>query len=293
MDSTTRKLGILCLGALAAAITACASPGATQCEATGVLCPAGMHCAAAQPICLSDQNLCGNAHLDPGEVCDDGNTLDGDGCSANCKSDETCGNGILDTAAGEVCDDSNVKNGDGCSHDCKSHETCGNGILDEAKGEVCDDGNQVDGDGCSANCRSDERCGNGLVDRVRGEVCDPPGVDGCQPGCMSTDMCGNGIVDPGEECDHGIDHSLPKFNCDNCDCRSDCVINRCGDGFANTTIDPTVGKAREECDAAAMVGVGDRTTKPTEGTTCNIDCTAARCGDGKVNPLNTASPATA
>jgi cysteine-rich repeat protein len=298
MDSMTRQFGLLCLAALAAAIAACASNSASQCEATGVLCPAGTHCAAAQPICLSDQNLCGNAHVDPGEICDDGNTLDGDGCSHDCKSDETCGNGILDTAAGEVCDDHNTRDGDGCSHDCKSLETCGNGILDIAAGEVCDDGNQVDGDGCSANCRSDERCGNGIVDHVRGEVCDPPGVDGCQPGCMSSGICGNGILDPGEECDNGIDHSLPRFNCDNCDCRSDCVVNRCGDGFAATTPDRTNNntKAREECDAAHPVDnppKGDRSTTPTESPTCNIDCTAARCGDGKVNPQNTASPATA
>src|SRR5689334_4158973 len=117
MGSTMRILSVLCLGALAVVISACASSGASQCEATGILCPAGTHCAAAQPICLSDQNLCGNAHPDSGEVCDDGNTLDGDGCSANCKSDETCGNGTLDTAAGEVCDDGNQRDGDGCSDD--------------------------------------------------------------------------------------------------------------------------------------------------------------------------------
>ena len=30
------------------------------------------------------------------EVCDDGNTVSGDGCSKNCLSEETCRNGILD-----------------------------------------------------------------------------------------------------------------------------------------------------------------------------------------------------
>src|SRR3954470_14430105 len=105
MDSMTRQLRILCLAALAAAIPACATNNVSQCDATGVLCPAGTHCAAAEAICISDLNLCGNAHPDPGEVCDDGNTKDGDGCSADCKSDETCGNGRVDTTVGEVCDE--------------------------------------------------------------------------------------------------------------------------------------------------------------------------------------------
>lgn len=48
---------------------------------------------------------CGNNVADPGEACDDGNAVGGDGCSANCLSDESCGNGILDAAVGEACDD--------------------------------------------------------------------------------------------------------------------------------------------------------------------------------------------
>jgi cysteine-rich repeat protein len=53
-----------------------------------------------------------------GEACDDGNNLDGDGCSANCLSDETCGNGVVDLVRGEECDDGNAENGDGCSDAC-------------------------------------------------------------------------------------------------------------------------------------------------------------------------------
>jgi len=41
--------------------------------------------------------------------------------------------------------------GDGCSADCRSLEVCGNAILDP--GEQCDDGNVRNGDGCSASCR--------------------------------------------------------------------------------------------------------------------------------------------
>src|ERR1041385_4012846 len=76
--------------------------------------------------------------VDAGPVCDDGNTVGGDGCSADCTSDETCGNGLMDP--GEQCDDGNTIACDGCSADCTSDETCGNGVLDEGKGETCDDG---------------------------------------------------------------------------------------------------------------------------------------------------------
>ena len=98
--------------------------------------------------------ICGNARIDPGEVCDDGNTVDGDGCSHDCKSNETCGNRIADVEIGEVCDDGNTVDGDGCSANCKSNETCGNGIVDRAIGEQCDDGlrNGTNGDLCKIDC---------------------------------------------------------------------------------------------------------------------------------------------
>ena len=48
---------------------------------------------------------CGDATVDPGEVCDDGNRVDGDGCSAFCSSLETCGNGVRDGGAGDATTD--------------------------------------------------------------------------------------------------------------------------------------------------------------------------------------------
>jgi cysteine-rich repeat protein len=61
-----------------------------------------------------------------------------------------CGDGIVDTALGEVCDDGNSVFGDGCRPDCKSTEVCGNGIVDPEVNEQCDDGNSIGRDGCSA-----------------------------------------------------------------------------------------------------------------------------------------------
>jgi cysteine-rich repeat protein len=49
---------------------------------------------------------CGDGVIQIGEACDDGNVVDGDGCSADCMSTEVCGNGIVDTNANppEQCD---------------------------------------------------------------------------------------------------------------------------------------------------------------------------------------------
>ncbi len=64
---------------------------------------------------------CGNGILDMGEQCDDGNTVDGDGCEADCTATRRCGNGIKDT--GEACDDGNQTPGDGCENDCTATPT--------------------------------------------------------------------------------------------------------------------------------------------------------------------------
>ncbi len=97
---------------------------------------------------------CGNATVETGEECDDGNTTAGDGCSATCTNEggPNCGNGAVDP--GEECDDGNKTSGDGCSSACKTEgggPNCGNGKLDT--GEECDDGNKTNGDGCEANCK--------------------------------------------------------------------------------------------------------------------------------------------
>jgi cysteine-rich repeat protein len=50
-----------------------------------------------------------------GEGCDDGNTVDDDGCDSNC-TPTACGNGILTSA--EDCDDGNMNDVDICSNAC-------------------------------------------------------------------------------------------------------------------------------------------------------------------------------
>ena len=267
--------------ACALVVVGCANkPAAHECV-SGIVCPDPLQCAAVQAVCIS--NSCGNGIVDPGEVCDDGNIMDGDGCSGDCKSAEACGDHVVNTEAGEVCDDGNNVDGDGCSHDCKSLEQCGNGIVDI--NEICDDGNTHNGtcgdghvcdsnadctvgsctpDGCASDCKSNETCGNGIKDL--GEVCDDghaPG--GCEDDCQHGVGCGNGVLDSGEECDDGN-----LINTD--DCSANCKINVCGDGI----VDSTGITHHETCDPGSN-GVA------VETAGCNIDCTTPSCGDGKVN----------
>lgn len=115
---------------------------------------------------------CGDGKVDVEllEVCDDGNTTDGDGCSADCRSDETCGNEIVDVAVGEACEEGGV-NTPTCDADC-TRPVCGDRLVNTAANEECDDGNIIDGDGCSSACKKERVCGNGTLDA--GEDVDPP-----------------------------------------------------------------------------------------------------------------------
>ncbi|MGE5187281.1 MAG: hypothetical protein ACM31C_34775 [Acidobacteriota bacterium] len=105
----------------ASAVAACAGkPDYTRC--------------AAQARCYDGVCLpivCGNGRVDradpsdpsdKGEVCDDGNQTSGDGCSADCQSDETCGNGYPDAIENEQCDDGNLVDHDGCDSRCQREQ---------------------------------------------------------------------------------------------------------------------------------------------------------------------------
>lgn len=217
-------------------------------------------------------DVCGDGIRGPTEVCDDGNTADGDGCSADCQVIEdgylcfepgefcvkiVCGNGKLEP--GEACDDGNTEGGDGCSADCKLIEPgwdcpiigracvaaeCGDGIV--AGNEECDDGNANNGDGCSSACLLEE-----------GFHCETPG-EACAPA-----VCGNGIVEGHEQCDEGANNH-PFKSCDlNCtrvpSCQDGVCAAVCGDGIVfGVNPDGTP----EECD--------DGNTRDGDG--CSSDC---------------------
>jgi cysteine-rich repeat protein len=92
------------------AVTAGCPPPAT--DQRGVTRPQGYFC----DIGAFEATVCGNGAAEGLEQCDDGNLVEGDGCSATCVL-EFCGDGEVDV--GEECDDGNTMSGDGCSEVCQ------------------------------------------------------------------------------------------------------------------------------------------------------------------------------
>jgi cysteine-rich repeat protein len=109
---------------------------------------------------------CGDGRIGPGETCDDGTPVDGDGCSATCQLEAgwTC------SAVPSVCT-----------------SICGDGVV--VGSEACDDGNTLPGDCCSALCESE--VGSPCADD--GSLCSTDACDGAgtcthtfapDPGCL-------------------------------------------------------------------------------------------------------------
>ena len=256
---------------------------------------------------------CGDGIVQPGkEACDDGNTTDGDGCSATCVREEgwlcpatggtckqlECGNGIL--AAGEGCDDGNLTVGDGCDTTCRPElgykcigynadcKECvakgvqcmkisyGDGVLDIDGYEACDDHNLVDGDGCSST---------GQVEA--GYVCPKAGER-----CVAR-TCGDSILAFGEECDDG--NTVSDDGCSS-RCKSEpgwrcptpgsaCVRGTCGDGYVDMGEECDSGDANGSngCDASCMLMPGyECLSSGAYADKTKEACKKITCGDGKI-----------
>lgn len=117
--------------------------------ADGRACPAGTACDEVHRTCVQPDQITacnGRAEL---EQCA-ATTVDNGRCFAGVCLPAGCGNGELEPE--ERCDDGNTVAGDGCAADCLSNETCGDGFVDRNRGEECDDGNSRGRDGCTAAC---------------------------------------------------------------------------------------------------------------------------------------------
>src|SRR5258707_11598859 len=83
-DAMMHRAALICGAAF---LAGCLHEASTTCGNGGV-CPPGLLCVDTGKtttdgrICAA--GTCGNARLDPGEVCDDGNNRSGDGCPADC-----------------------------------------------------------------------------------------------------------------------------------------------------------------------------------------------------------------
>ena len=143
-----------------------------------LICGAGTQLVNGQCLPTPKQSVCGDGVVDPGEVCDDGNTVTEfacpygqatcTACSKDCLtvlnlSGPFCGDGIVDGAV-EQCDDGNTCT-EGCPYGTASCTVCsatcqlvsstgpfcGDGTIQFP--EQCDDGNTTNGDGCSSTCQ--------------------------------------------------------------------------------------------------------------------------------------------
>lgn len=106
---------------------------------------------------------CDNCRLQTGWTCN--NVIN---FPSVCALTPVCGNGLLESSNSESCDDGNFIDGDGCTlcvidskWDCTGGEgqlstcfrvfVCGDGVRENL--EECDDGNSASGDGCNSVCR--------------------------------------------------------------------------------------------------------------------------------------------
>ena len=210
--------------------------------------------------------ICGNGIIEDAEACDDGNTINGDGCESDCTVavGPDCGDGVLD--AGEQCDDANQSNTDACTNDCEN-AICGDGFILTGV-EACDDGNTINGDGCESDCTITvgPDCGDGNLDA--GEQCDDGNLlntDDCTAACLFG-ICGDGFVIAGiEACD-----DANNTNGDGCD--NNCSVTACGNGIITGV---------EACDDG----------NNNNGDGCEGDCTIALSSPSlaAINPNNSLS----
>ncbi|MCY1059090.1 DUF4215 domain-containing protein [Nannocystis sp. SCPEA4] len=251
------------LALLAASFPGCSndSPGTTDCGTASCSATDTTTTGTSADPPTTEPVLCGNAEIDPGETCDDGQD-----CTAGvCNSDEYTGekhcnttcSGIYPEWCGdktlqstETCDDGD--NTPTCDADCTPVQ-CGDGLLNAPAGETCDDGEDnsdayddpPDQVPCNTSCTgSAPHCGDGVCqEQVEDTTCDD---------CT----CGDGIISPSEPCDAGM-NGTPA---DSETCDDDCTPVECGDGHHN----PAAG---EGCDDGNQID-----------DECRNDCTG--CGDG-------------
>ncbi len=129
--------------------------------------------------CNQVEPECGDGNLDPGETCDPGHVDAPDNCRISGDAACTyCGDKNVDAGTGEVCDDGNNVDNDGCDATCQPEEAppfCGDGEVGDD--ETCD----PNAAGAPANCRADgpaacTYCGDGTQDE--GEICDDSSRNG-------------------------------------------------------------------------------------------------------------------
>lgn len=241
--------------------------------------------------------ICGNGTREPGELCDDGNLLDGDCCSSICRRAPTStpcddgnpcttGDGCLAGACHGtevLCDDSNECTLDACNPInaacvnfsfvvCDDDNLCTTESCNETTGDCdflptdCSDGLACTSDDCEPETGA---CSHGPLDCEDADLCTVDSCDEGANGCVHELMiCSDGDTCTDDLCDAimGICLTTPV----DCSDGDPCTTDSCNDqtGCTHVPIDCslldgpcTVGK----CDAATGVCASE----PTSGTRCD------------------------
>src|ERR1041385_3379725 len=141
------RLAVVVLG-LCCGVLGCVQSDSVSCEFG--YCPSGLACDTTHQFCVEPDQLTACAGQPDDTACTFAMGKSG-WCEGGVCLVPECGDGVPEH--GEACDDSNTNDTDGCSANCKSTERCGNGLVDLSVGEVCDDSNNADHDGCSSTCQ--------------------------------------------------------------------------------------------------------------------------------------------
>lgn len=229
-------------------------------------------CSTTQAVAYCGDGLINQPH----EVCDDGNSKAGDGCTAECDQIEV---GWACTTPGQACEDIT---------------RCGDGKITGE--ETCDYGTAGPSQGCGADCQlrpgwacpvpglpcQAAKCGDGIL--AGDEECEfttqaPRGCSGIcriEPGydcdsstftCKAT-VCGDTKTERGEQCDDGND--LPFDGCYQCrkepSCSGGACVASCGDGqrFQNEACDDGNTRSGDGCSASCEVEAGFTCTDMTQ-----------------------------
>ncbi len=178
---------------------------------------------------LARTSVCGNAVIELGESCDDGNAVASDGCSSTCavEADYFC------THAGVA-----------CVADSDANSSCGDGKIHAD--EDCDDGGTSAGDGCATDCTW-EALPNDFVRYYYARANTAVGVI-----TYASGSCGDGVVQHGESCDNGAE--VGSLGCVACVIQTNarCTGGGVGSCAATGGESPSCGngtvEASEECD---------------------------------------------
>lgn len=223
----------------------------------------GDYCSAD---CQTVLGQCGDGQLQGSEFCDDGDNNGKYGyCDTRCLAKLECGNTKIDSPTdrpAEICDDGNKLDGDYCSADCTKVTTvCGDNKIEGL--EACDDGNKVDGDYCSADClRETSVCGDG--NPTGSEFCDEgTAINGqynhCNTTCSAIIKCGDGICTTNKEdswtCPIDCGQPQPNPSCvpnKKCTSNTNCPGGTCVNKKCNCTpVNPYLKPLGAVCDASS------------------------------------------